>query len=289
LCYLRVSGWLTRSASAHRSARSYQQQQVWYDSMQCAPTCVPMSCRTLSQGSPKPQPIGPPSPDAHLPLGRSRNTRVCTPAPCASITQSTFVDHSTPPQVLQYCMPDTLAFISSLSPLISGLHLAAPFFAWRHVMCLISSESSTHVSPPRHPLLQPGTRVPQTTHGARWMLTTTGTPTPRNGFACQPRSCILNPAFRATSASWSATRPAFPSPSYLRSTQRCIIMFHALSRAPTPARSCSCSCLLPCLKALDKLLISFEVRRHDAASCAIRHEYAGCRWLKTPPFGFGSS
>jgi hypothetical protein len=55
------------------------------------------------------------------------------------------------------------------------------------------------------------------------------------------------------------------------------------------AKSCSCSCLVPCLKALDKLLISFEVRRHDAASCAIRHEYAGCRWLKTPPFDFGSS
>jgi len=222
-----------RQCSPQRTIVSAAAGVVRCDAACSAPTCVPMSCRTLSQGSPKLQPIGPPSPDAHLPLGRSRNTRVCTPAPCASIPQSTFVDHSTPPQVLQYCMPDALAFISSLSPLISGLHLAAPFFAWRHVMCLISSESSTHVSPPRHPLLQPGTRVPQTTHGARWILITTGTPIPRNGFACQPRSCILNPAFRATSASWSATRPAFPSPSYLRSTQQCIIMFHALSRAPS--------------------------------------------------------
>jgi hypothetical protein len=225
------SGWLTRSASAHRSARSYQQQQVWYDAMQCAPTCVPMSCRTLSQGSPKPQPIGPPAPDAHLPLGRSRNTRVCTPSCCASITQSTFVDHSTPPQVPPYCISDTLAFKSSLSPLISGLHLAAPFFEPCHVSRLVRVH---------HPCLSPtapspSARYPRAANNARCAMDAhhSGTPTPRNGFACQPRSCILIPAFRATSASWSATRPALPSPSYIRSTQRCIIMFHAVSRAPS--------------------------------------------------------
>jgi len=38
-----------------------------------------------------------------------------------------------------------------------------------------------------------------------------------------------------------------------------------------------------CLHVL-KQVISFEVRRHDAASCAIRHELAGCRWLEDTAF-----
>ena len=176
-------------------------------------------------------PLAHPPPDAHLPLGRSRNTRVCTTSSCASITQSTFVDHSTPPQVPQYCIPDTLAFESSLSPLISGLHRAAPFFEPCHV---------SHLVRVHHPCLSPtapspSARYPRAANNARCAMDAhhSGTPTPRNGFACQPRSCILIPAFRATSASWSATRPALPSPSYIRSTQRCIIMFHAVSRAPS--------------------------------------------------------
>ena len=74
---------------------------------------------------------------------------------------------SSPQEVPQYCMPDTLAFNLSLSPSISGLHVAAPFFEACHVSHLVR-ESTTHVFPPRHPLLQPGTRMPKTTHGARW-------------------------------------------------------------------------------------------------------------------------
>ena len=197
--------------------------------MRCsAPTCVPMSCRTLSQGSPKLQPIGSPAPDAHLPLGRSTSTRVCTPSCCASITQSTtFVDHSTPPQVPQYRMPDTLAFKSSLSPLISGLQVAAPFFEACHV---------SHLAQVHHPCLSPTAPSPSARypHAARCAMDAhhSGTPTPRNGFACQPRSCILNPAFRATSASWSATRPAFPV---------AILSIYA-------ARNDASSCSMPCLE-----------------------------------------
>lgn len=256
--------------------------------MQCAPTCVPMSCRTLSQGSPKPRPIGPPAPDAHLPLGRSRSTRVCTPSCCAFITQSTFVDHSTPPQVPPYCIPDTLAFKTSLSPLISGLHLADPFFEPCHV---------SHLAQIHHPCLSPtapspSARYPRAANNARSAMDAhhSGTPTPRNGFACQPRSCILNPAFRATSASWSANQASLPHrhPIYAARNDASSCSMPCLELHLT-ARSCSCcSCLLPCLKALDKQLISFEVRRHAAASCAIRHEHAGCRWLKTPPFVFAA-
>lgn len=157
-------------------------------------------------------------------------------------------------------------------------------------MCLISSESTIHVSPPTAP--SPSARYPRAANNARRAMDAhhSGTPTPRNGFACQPRSCILNPAFRATSASWSATRPAFPVA--ILSTQHATMHHHVpcrVSSSHLAARSCRCSCLLPCLKALDKLLISFEVRRHAAASCAIRHEHAGCRWLKTPPFVFAAT
>ena len=145
---------------------------------------------------------------------------------------------SSPQEVPQYCMPDTLAFNPSLSPSISGLHVAAPFFEACHVSHLVR-ESTTHVFPPRHPLLQPGTRMPK--NNARCALDAhhSGTPTPRNGFACQPRflsrACVLNPAIRATSASWlawSAVRPLFPSLPYLRGTHRRI-----------EVSSCSMCCL----------------------------------------------
>ena len=200
---------------------------------------------------------------------------------CASITQSTtFVDHSTPPQVPRYCMPDTLAFKSSLSPLISGLQVAAPFFEACHV---------SHLAQVHHPCLSPTAPSPSARypHAARCAMDAHhyGTPTPRNGFACQPRSCILNPAFRATSASWSATASL---PVAILSAQ------HASRHHHVPRLVSSCTsqrnpaAVPACLHVL-KQLISFEVRRRDAASCAIRHEHAGCRWLKTPPFGVCSN
>ena len=285
MCYLRVSGWLTRSASAHRSARSYQQQQVWYDAMQCTdmrshvvPDVVSRFPQTTTHWPTRP---------GCTPPARAVNKHPRLHASsCASITQSTFVDHSTPPQVPQYCIPDTLAFKTSLSPLISGLHLADPFFEPCHV---------SHLAQIHHPCLSPTAPSPSARypHAARCAMDAHhfGTPTPRNGFACQPRSCILNPAFRATSASWSANQASLPHrhPIYAARNDASSCSMPCLELHLT-ARSCSCcSCLLPCLKALDKQLISFEVRRHGAASCAIRHEHAGCRWLKTPPFGVCSN
>lgn len=205
--------------------------------MRCsAPTCVPMSCRTdvVSRFPQTYNPLAHPPPDAHLPLGRSRNTRVCTPAPVRPSHNQPSVDHSTPPQVPQYCMPDTLAFKSSLSPLISGLHLAAPFF--RGMSCVSSRPSPPPMSlPPTAP--SPSARYPRAADNA-WCAIVAhpphhpGTPTPRNGFACQPRSCILNPAFRATLASWSAcNRASQPS------------RRHPICAARNDASSCSMPCL----------------------------------------------
>jgi hypothetical protein len=204
--------------------------------MQCAPTCVPMSCRTLSQGSPKPQPIGPPAPDAHLPLGRSTSTRVCTPSCCASITQSTFVDHSTPPQVPPYCIPDTLAFKSSLSPLISGLHLAAPFFEPCHV---------SHLVRVHHPCLFPhGTlsfsqvpacRKQRTAHYGCSSLRYSNS---EKRFRMPAALLYTKSSFPGNVSIMVSNQASLPRrhPIYLRSTQRCIIMFHAVSRAAISQR-----------------------------------------------------
>jgi hypothetical protein len=126
-----------------------------------------VGCRRLSQGSPKLKPIGPPAPDILLPLGRSSTTRVCTPAlvlPRDPSHTSSSVDHSAPPQVPPYCIPDTLAFIF----LVSVNTRLASCSSILPMSCV-----SFHVFPPRHPLLQPGTRMPQTTHGARSSLITT--------------------------------------------------------------------------------------------------------------------
>ena len=156
-------------------------------------------------------------------------------------------------------------------------------------MCLISSESTTHVSHPTAP--SPSARYPHAADNARCAMDAhhSGTPNPRNGFACQPRCCILNPAFRATSASYQrATRPASLLLAIL-SAQHATMHHHVPCRVSSSISQRDPAAVVPAcfhvLKQLDKQLTSFEVRRHDAASCAIRHEHAGCRWLKTPPFG----
>lgn len=255
MCYLRVTGWLTRSASAHRSARSYHQQQVWYDAMQCTdmrshvvPEVVSRFPQTTTRWPTRP---------GYTPPARAVNKHPRLHASsCASITQSTFVDHSTPPQVPRYCISDTLAFKSSLSPLISGLQVAAPFFEACHM---------SHLAQVLHPCLSPTAPSPSARypHTARCAMDAhhSGTPTPRNGFACQPRSCILNPAFRATSASWSATASL---PVAILSTQHASRHHHVpclCLELHLTARSCSCSCLPPCLNTDDKL-------RGSAARCS---------------------
>ena len=153
-------------------------------------------------------------------------------------------------------------------------------------MCLISPNSSTHVSP--H-----GTLSFSQVHVCR---------TVRDGCSSL-RYSNSEKRFRMPAA-LLYTKSSFPGnvsimvsnqaslPVAILSAQYASRHHHVPCRClelHLTARSCSCSCLPPCLKALDKLLISFEVRRHDAASCAIRHEYAGCRWLKTPPFGVCSN
>lgn len=190
-------------------------------------------------------------PDAHLPLGRSRNTRVCTTSSCASITQSTFVDHPTPPQVPQYCIPDTLAFKTSLSPLISGLHRAAPFFE----PCYVSHLVRVH-----HPCLSP--------HGT---LSFSQVP------ACRRQRTVRD---GCSSLRYSKPEKRFRMPAALLYTKSSfpgnVSIISACNQASQPsprhpicaarnnasscsmpclelhltARSCSCcSCLLPCLKA----------------------------------------
>lgn len=217
--------------------------------MRCsAPTCVPMSCRTLSQGSPKLQPIGPPAPDAHLPLGRSTSTRICTPAPVRPSHNQPSLTTQLPRRYRGIAYLIRWHSKSSLSPLISGLQVAAPFFEACHV---------SHLAQVLHPCLSPTAPSPSARypHTARCAMDAhhSGTPTPRNGFACQPRSCILNPAFRATSASWSATASL---PVAILSAQYASRHHHVpclCLELHLTARSCSCSCLPPCLNTDDKL------------------------------------
>jgi len=57
-------------------------------------------------------------------------------------------------------------------------------------------------------------------------------------------------------------------------------MFHVLSRALIHQDAAA---VPACLHVLTQL-ISLEVRRHDAASCEIRHKPASCRWLEDTAF-----
>lgn len=145
MCYLRVSGWLTRSASAHRSARSYQQQQVWYDAMQCTdmrshvvPDVVSRFPQTTTHWPTRP---------GCTPPARAVNKHPHPHASsCASITQSTFVDHSTPPQVPRYCISDTLAFKIFLVSV--DIRLAGCSSILRGVSCVSSRPSPPPMSLP---------------------------------------------------------------------------------------------------------------------------------------------
>lgn len=183
------------------------------------------------------QPIGPPDPGCSPPARAVKKHPRLHASSCASITQSTFVDHSTPPQVPQYCIPDTLAFKTSLSPLISGLHRAAPFFEPCHV---------SHLVRVHHPCLSPhGTlsfsQVPacrrqRTVRDGRSSLRYSK---PEKRFRMPAALLYTKSSFPGNVSimvSVQLGQPAFPSPSYLRSTQRCIIMFHAVSRAPSHSK-----------------------------------------------------
>lgn len=147
-----------------------------------APTCVCRCCRTerLSQGAA----IGPPTPESNFPPGRSSITRVCRPAP----VHPSSVDHSTPPQVPQYHIPDTPTLQFPGTPGCVDIDIRACVLQLHsRVMCLISSTTTTHVSPPRHPLLQPGTRCAADSARRAIVSYRCGTPSPGNRFACQPQ------------------------------------------------------------------------------------------------------
>ena len=198
-----------RQCSPQRTiASAAASQQVWYDAMQCTDMRL-QSSRRLSQGSPNPNPLAHPP---RIPISRSGGQAAPASArqlsSCAPITRNTsHVDHSTPPQVPPSCIPDTLAFtfLVAVDIRLAGRSSILP-------MSCVSSLSLSPTAP------SPSARYPHAADNARCAIVSHhyGTPTPRNGFACQPRSCILNPAIRATSASWSATRPALPSMFYLR-------------------------------------------------------------------------
>lgn len=167
MCYLRVSGWLTRSASAHHSARSYQQQQVWYDAMQCTDMRSHVVPDVVSRF---------PQTTTHWPtrLGRSPPARAVKKHPrlhassCASITQSTSVNHSAPRR--KYRSTACLIRWHSIFPCLRRYQACMlQLHSSRHVMCLIWSASPPPMSFPHGTLSF--SQVPacrKTTHGARW-------------------------------------------------------------------------------------------------------------------------
>jgi hypothetical protein len=162
LWYLRLWEWLTRCVAPVLTARSQsaaaagvvrRTSQCTDMRLQCCHTCLPDVVSRFPQAA---------TPLAHQPRiptsrsGRSSRSRVCTPDHLLPSS----VDHSTPPASTEvpqwYHASDTLTLQLLVSVDIEPG--SASCSSILPVSCV--SSTTTHVSPPRHPLLQPGTRVP---------------------------------------------------------------------------------------------------------------------------------
>ena len=252
-----------RQCSPQRTIASAASQQMWYDGMQCTDMRLQQSSGAGGCVSrfPQTKTHWPTSPGYPPPARAVKHHPRLHASSSASITHiASLVDHSTHTQVPRYCILPKLAVIFLVSVDIR--------LACRSSILPISSRSfvSSHVFPPRHPLWLSQVPACRRQRTVRDRLSSLRYSDSEKRFRiCQPHSLYTKSSFTGQRQHHHGQQQSQPS-------RRCSYL-HLQQCASSSFRPCLELCftyfdvlqLVPaCLHVLTQV-ISFEVRRHDAA------------------------